>query len=78
MKNKFSLEEKMNQLEKIEEYFSRPDMDLEQSIKKHEEALVVAQDILAYLKKAESSLEQLDRQLIMSSTNGDSNDISEK
>lgn len=53
------MDDEMRKLEAIEAYFQTPDMNLEEAIKKHEEALKVAKGILEYLDKAESSLQKL-------------------
>lgn len=56
---KFSLATKIKELEEIEAYFQKPNMDLEIAIQKHQAALKIAQDILKYLQNAESSIENL-------------------
>lgn len=56
----FPLQAKMTRLEEIEKYFQRADVDLEEAIKLHDEALKVALEIQAYLKTAEQSLEKVD------------------
>ena len=60
MSKSFSLEEKIKELEKIEEFFQKPNMDLEQAIAKHKEALTLSKEILAYLEKAETTLTEID------------------
>ena len=50
----------MTQLEEIEAYFNKPDMDLEVAIAKHKEALAVAAKITAYLDSVHSTLEDID------------------
>lgn len=59
-KTEFRLRDKIAELEKLEAYFEKPEMDLEEAIQKHTEALVLAKEITAYLEKAESSLKQLE------------------
>jgi exonuclease VII small subunit len=56
---KFSLAKQIQELEEIEAYFQKPNMDLEIAIQKHQEALKIAQAILNYLQNAESSIENL-------------------
>jgi len=53
----FPLQEKIAQLEAIENYFRLPDMNLEIAIQKHKEAIVVAKEIVEYLNAAESTIE---------------------
>ena len=53
----FPLQEKITQLETIEEYFRRPDMNLEVAIEKHKEAILLAKEIVTYLNTVESSIE---------------------
>lgn len=59
MSTSFSLQKKVAELESLEEYFRQPDMDLETAITKHTQALELAKEILDYLAKAESKLEQI-------------------
>ena len=66
MTKRFSLQTKITELETIEKYFQEPDMDLEAALKMHKEALQIAQEILAYLQQAESTLEQIDIQTYLS------------
>jgi exonuclease VII small subunit len=56
----FLLHEKIKQLEEIEHYFQRSDMDLEKAIEKHKEALKISKEILEYLEKAEHALKQIE------------------
>jgi exodeoxyribonuclease VII small subunit len=60
MNQPFSLELEVKKLEAIESYFQQPDMNLDEAIAKHKEALEIAKGIYAYLEKAESTIEQLD------------------
>ena len=60
MTKHFDLEEKIQKLEEIESYFQKPDMHLDEAIKKHQEALGLAKEILDYLKKAQTSIEKMD------------------
>ncbi len=60
MKAVFPLQEKVHQLEEIQQYFQRPDMNLEEAIEKHKVALGVAKEIIRYLETAENSLEKVD------------------
>ena len=60
MKEQFSLQGAMTQLEEIEAYFNKPDMDLEVAIAKHKEALAVAAKITAYLDGVQSTLEDIE------------------
>lgn len=57
--NTFPLEEKVQQLEAIEQRFQHPDLPLEEAVAKHREALKLAKEVLEYLKKVESSIEEL-------------------
>ena len=59
-KEQFPLSSKMEELEKIQAYFSSPDLDLEAGIVKVEEASKIAKEILNYLEKVESKLEAID------------------
>ncbi len=61
----FSLQEKMSQLEALEAYFQRPDMNLEEAIEKHKQALGLAKEILEYLEKAETTIQKIDMQSII-------------
>ncbi len=56
----FPLQEKITRLEEIEEYFQRTDMNLEEAIVLHKEALLIAKEVQEYLKQAEQALEQID------------------
>lgn len=60
MTKEFDLGKSMEHLESLEAYFQRPELDLEEAIAKHKEALKVAKEILAYLESAETVLEKLD------------------
>lgn len=57
--SEFSLEKKMKTLEDIERYFQGSEINLEEGIKKHEEALKLGAEIVAYLEKAENTLEEI-------------------
>jgi exonuclease VII small subunit len=57
---RFPLQKKIEELEEIEGYFQRPDMDLEVAITKHQDALKVAKEIVTYLDKVESTIEKID------------------
>ncbi|MBU6388896.1 exodeoxyribonuclease VII small subunit [Patescibacteria group bacterium] len=57
----FSLQEAIKRLEEIEKYFQLPDIDLEEAISRHKEALKVAKEILEYLDKAENTIKEIDR-----------------
>lgn len=59
-KEPFSLEKKIKELEKIEKYFQQPEMDLEEGIRQHQEALKIASEIRKYLNSIESSMEKID------------------
>ena len=59
----FRLEDSMQQLEKIEEYFAKTDMDLEQAIEQHKKARALAHEILHYLQTAESSISKISVEL---------------
>ena len=59
MKESFSLDKKIEELEAIETYFQSPDIDLEAAITKHKQAVEISKEILDYLDKAESTIEQL-------------------
>lgn len=59
-KEPFSLEKKIKELEIIEKYFQKPEMDLEEGIRQHREALKIAGEIKRYLETIESSLEKID------------------
>lgn len=56
----FPLQAKVKRLEEIEQYFQRADMDLEEAMKFHEEALAIAKEVQAYLKTAQQALEKID------------------
>jgi exodeoxyribonuclease VII small subunit len=56
----FPLQEKMSRLEAIEQYFQQPDINLEEALVQHQEALKLAEEIKTYLATAEQSLEQID------------------
>jgi len=55
-----SLKEQIAQLETIEEYFRSPDIDLEEAISKHKQALALSKEILAYLDTVESTFTTLE------------------
>ena len=55
----FPLEKKIQSLEEIEAYFQSSDMNLEEGIKKQEEALKLGKEILRYLDQAEERLDEL-------------------
>lgn len=59
-KESFQLHAKIAELEKIEEFLQKPDLNLEEAIEKHEVALKIAKEITTYLEKAESTLKQLE------------------
>ena len=56
----FPLKEKMQELEKIQAYFSSPDLDLEAGIAKVETAAELAREILGYLERVESKIVTID------------------
>jgi len=58
--SEFSLADAMERLEAIETAFQKPDLDLEDSLKKHAEAKELAEKIATYLHDIESSLETID------------------
>ena len=60
MSNSFVLAEKIKELEKIEHYFTEPNMDLEEGINKHKEALALSKEIIEYLNKVENTLNTID------------------
>jgi exonuclease VII small subunit len=60
MSKDFNLETAMQNLEKLESYFQQPNIDIDEAIAKHTEALKAAQEIITYLQKAEQTLERLD------------------
>ncbi len=55
-----TLAEAIQQLERLEAYFQQPDLNLEESIAKHAEAVQLAKSILERLQKAENELEKVD------------------
>ena len=62
MPKEFSLEGHIKQLEAIEAYFQAPDMNIDEAIKKHKEALALAKEALDYLKTAQTTIEKIDIQ----------------
>jgi exonuclease VII small subunit len=60
MNKAFPLQENISKLEDIERYFQKPDMDLEEAIRQHKEALEIAKKTLAYLDSAENELQKID------------------
>jgi exonuclease VII small subunit len=56
----FSLNKKIARLEEIEQFFQKPDFDLEEGITQHKEALAIAKEVSEYLSSVEQALEQLD------------------
>ena len=54
------ISERLAALEKLEAYFQKPDLDLEEALLKHAEANALVKGILSDLDRAESSLEQVD------------------
>jgi exodeoxyribonuclease VII small subunit len=59
----FSLEESMKQLESIEEYFQKSDMNLDEAIVQHKKAHTLAKEITHYLATAESSISKITNEL---------------
>ena len=57
---KFNLSEKIADLEKIEEYFQKTDLDLDEAIEKHKKALKLSEEIKSYLDSVESTLKSID------------------
>ena len=68
----FDLNQKMRDLEHIEEYFQRPDMDLAEAIKRHKEALQLGKEIVTYLEEAESIVQELDTFLMVKAVSEES------
>jgi len=62
MKKHIVLHEKIQDLETIEKYFQQPDIDLEEAIAKHKQAIGLAREILEYLEEAENELTKIDIQ----------------
>jgi len=60
MAKQFSLQDKIAELEKIEAYFRTPDIDLQEAIEKHRQALALSKEILAYLDSVESTFKTLE------------------
>ena len=59
-KQSFDLEQSMQELADLEQYFNQPDFRLEEAVEKHKRALELAKRILAYLAEAETTIEKLD------------------
>lgn len=57
---KFNLGQKIAELEKIEEYFQKPDLDLDDAIEQHKKALKLTEEIRVYLDAVESTLKSID------------------
>lgn len=57
---KFNLGLKIAELEKIEEYFQKPDLDLDEAILQHKKAIELSEEIKKYLDTVESSLKSID------------------
>ncbi len=58
-KSSFDLSASIAELEVLERYFQNPDMNLEEAIVKHKEALELSKKIIAYLNTVESTLKQI-------------------
>jgi len=56
----FSLQKKIAELESLEAYFRAPDIDLQEAIAKHKQALGLSKEILAYLDSVESTFQTLE------------------
>jgi hypothetical protein len=56
----FSLQKKIAELEVLEAYFRSPDIDLQEAISKHKQALVISQEVLEYLDSVESTFQTLE------------------
>lgn len=65
-----TLAEAIEQLEKLEAYFQQSDLNLEESIKKHGEAVVLAKNILERLQKAENELQKVDIAALLATDQG--------
>lgn len=60
MSTEFSLEKKIKELEAIEAYFQESNIDLEKAIGKHSEAIRISKEILEYLQKVETRIEEIE------------------
>lgn len=58
--SKASLSDQLAELEKLETFFQSPELDLDEALKKHTEALKVGQDILTHLDTVENTLNQVE------------------
>ncbi len=58
-KTTFDLSKNIAELEELERYFQSPDMNLEEAIEKHKQALELSKKIIAYLNTVESTLKQI-------------------
>ena len=56
----FSLQEKIAELEALEAYFRQPDIDLQEAIAKHRQALALSKEVLQYLESVESTFQTLE------------------
>ena len=56
----FSLHKKIAELEALEAYFRSPDIDLQEAIAKHKQALALSKEILAYLDSVEATFQTLE------------------
>ena len=56
----FSLQKKIAELEALESYFRTPDIDLQEAISKHKQALALSKEVLAYLDTVESTFQTLE------------------
>ena len=56
----FSLTEALSELEAIERYFSTSTVDIEEGIRKYQRATELSKEVLNYLSKAKTTIEQLE------------------
>jgi exonuclease VII small subunit len=59
----FSLQKKVEELETIEAYFQRQDINLDEALGKHQKAMEIAKEIYEYLDTVESKLEKISLQM---------------
>lgn len=54
-----NLSEKLARLGELERYFQEPELNLDEALEKHKEAVVLGKEILSHLEHAESELEKI-------------------
>lgn len=61
MKKSFNLQDKIEELEQIELYFKNTEINLDEGIKKHKQAILIGGEIEDYLLQVENELVEINK-----------------